>query len=398
MTFKMEAKMRITKIECIPVTLKLKKPILMSGGALTGSICVLVKIHTDEGITGIADSGGTSEWYSGETQESIMALINNYYGPKALLGEDPFNLEKIMAKLEKIAKNNNQSKAVIDYALHDIMGKKLGVPVYKLLGGKTLEKIPLGFVMSTGKPEETSAEAKKLVKAGYGVVKIKVGYYSDEQDIENVRLIRQAVGNKAKVMIDANGGWNYYQALNVLKQLEKYDVALCEQPTPWWDIEGMARLRRKVNIPIFADESATELKQLIEIGQKDAADGLFIKVAKAGGLLRAKKWSAIAKGLGLSVMCGCMAGSGLEAAAQAHFLAADEWMSKLEQENIGPLHLHDLTDTVSVDIKDDLAKKLPRYEKGFLYPPEGPGLGVELNEEIVSSLISPGLKPTSIGK
>lgn len=388
--------MKITKIECIPVTLKLKKPVLMSGGALTGSICILLKIHTDEGITGIADSGGTSEWYSGETQESIMALMKNYYGPKALLGEDPFNIEKIMAKLDKIAKNNNQSKAVVDYALYDLMGKKLGVPVYKLLGGKSIEKIRMGYVMSTGTQAETRAEAIRLHKAGFKVVKIKVGFHPDEEDIENVRIIHEAVGATADIMIDANGGWNYFQALRNLKAMEPYNVTLAEQPVPWWDIDGLARLRRKVNIPIFADESATELKQLMEIIQKNAADGFFIKVAKAGGLLKAKKWISIAKAANLPVMCGCMVGSGFEAAAQAHLLVADEWMSRLEQENIGPLHLYDLTDTVSVDIKTDLAKKLPRYENGFMWAPEGPGLGMELNEEIVPSLISPGLKPITI--
>ena len=388
--------MKITKIECIPVTLKLKKPVLMSGGALTGSICILLKIHTDEGITGIADSGSTSEWYSGETQESIMAMIKNYYAPKALLGENPFNIEKIMAKLDKIAKNNNQSKAVVDYALHDIMGKKLGVPVYQLLGGKTIEKIPLGYVMSTGTPDQTTAEAKRLHSAGFKVIKIKVGYHTDEEDIENVRIIHEAVGKTADIMIDANGGWNYFRALRNLKAMEKYNVTLAEQPVPWWDIDGLARLRRQTSIPIFADESATELSQMLQIIQKEAADGFFIKVAKAGGLLKAKKWTSIAKAANLTVMCGCMVGSGFEAAAQAHFLVADEWMSHLEQENIGPLHLHDLTDTVSVDIKTDLARKLPRYENGYLYAPEGPGLGMELNEEIVPSLISPGLQPITI--
>jgi L-alanine-DL-glutamate epimerase-like enolase superfamily enzyme len=384
--------MKITKIECIPVTLKLKKPVLMSGGALTGSIAVLLKLHTDEGLIGIADSGGTSEWYSGETQESIMALIKNYYAPKALLGEDPFNIEKIMAKLDKIAKNNNQSKAVVDYALHDLMGKKLGVPVYKLLGGKTIEKIRMGYVISTGTQAETRAEAIRVHKAGFKVVKIKVGFHPDEEDIENVRVIHEAVGATADIMIDANGGWNYFQALRNLKAMEKFNVTLAEQPVPWWDIDGMAKLRHKVNIPIFADESATELSQLMEIIKKEAADGLFIKVAKAGGLMKAQRWVTLARTANLPVMCGCMVGSGFEAAAQAHFLVANEWMSKLEQENIGPLHLYDLTDTVSVKIKNDLAKELPRYENGFMWAPEGPGLGMELNEEVVESLISPGLK------
>jgi len=382
--------MKITEVECIPVSLKYKRPFVMAGGAVDASVGVLVKVHTNEGIVGIGDSGCASEWYSGETQESLMALITNLYAPQILLGEDPFNIEKIIARMEKAVKNNNQSKAVVDYALYDIMGKKLGVPVYKLLGGKSVDKITLGTIIATGTPAETAAEAKNLVKAGYTVLKAKVGFHSEEEDIENMRIIKEAVGPKITLMMDANGSWNYYQALRVLKKMEKYDVALCEQPLPWWDVDGLARLRRKVNIPIFPDESATEFKHLIEIIEKDAADGLFIKVAKAGGILRAKKWVSIAKAAGLSVMCGCMTGSGFEAAAQRHFLIADEWTSQFVQENTGPLTMHNVLDTVTVDIKDDLAKKLPKYENGFMWVPEGPGLGMELNEEVLAQSITPG--------
>ncbi len=178
--------------------------------------------------------------------------------------------------------------------------------------------------------------------------------------------------------------------------MEKYDIALAEQPLPWWDVDGLARLRRKVNIPIFPDESATELKHLLEIIDKDAADGLFIKVAKAGGILRAKKWVSIAKAAGLSVSCGCMTGSGFEAAAQAHFLISDEWTAQFVQENTGPLTIYNILDTVSVDIKDDLAKTLPRYENGYMWVPEGPGLGMELNEDAVSRYITPGKKPVIV--
>jgi len=396
--FKGVSKMEITKIECIPVTLKLHKQVIMSGGPLTGSTCVLVKIHTDEGITGIAESGGTSEWYGGDTQESVMAMINNYYAPQALLGEDPFNIEKIVARMDKIARHNNQSKAVIDFALHDIMGKKLGLPVYKLIGGKSIDKIPLGVVMNSGTHKEMAEEAMNIFKAGFRSAKIKVGYGTQEEQVEMVRAVREAVGSEARIQIDANGGWNYFQALEILKKMEKYDVAIAEQPVPWWDVDGLARLRRKVNIPIFADESATELKHLMEIIQKDAADGLFLKVEKAGGILKARRWASIARAANLPVMCGCMVGSGIQAAAQIHYLTADEWMSYLEQEALGPLHIHGVLDTVKNPIKDDLAKNVPRYENGYVYPPEGPGLGVELNEELIPKLLSPGLKPTVIGK
>ena len=209
------------------------------------------------------------------------------------------------------------------------------------------------------------------VRAGFNVLKLKVGFGTDDDDIANVRALREAVGDKVQIFIDANGSWNYYQALMILKKLEKYDLAMVEQPVPWWDVDGMARLRQKTGIPVFADEAATELKHLMEIVQKNAADGFFIKIPKAGGILKAQKWVTIAKAAGLPVVCGCMMGSGLEAAAYTHLLVADEWLSKLVHENIGPLHVHDIYDTVSAPITNDIAVNVPRYENGFLYPPTG---------------------------
>ena len=243
-----------------------------------------------------------------------------------------------------------------------------------------------------------AAEAVKLLKAGFHSLKVKVGAHTAEEDIENVRAVREAAGSGVKIFIDANGAWDYNQALGILKRMEKYDLFMAEQPVPWWDIDGLARLRKKVGIPIFPDESAAELKDILEIIKKDAADGLFLKVVKAGGLLKSQKWVSIAKAAGLPVVCGCMLGAGFEAAAQAHFIVANEWMGKLEHENLGPLHIHDILDTVTVSIKDDIAIPLPRYEKGFLYPPDGPGLGVELNEEVITKLVTPGKSPTVTSK
>jgi L-alanine-DL-glutamate epimerase-like enolase superfamily enzyme len=390
--------MKITKIECIPVSLKFAKPVVMSGGAEAASHVVVVKIHTDEGITGISETGGTSPWYMGESQDSIMHNINKVYGPGILLGEDPFNIEKIVARMDKAAKGNNQSKAVIDYALHDIMGKALGVPVYKLLGGLVNEKIPLAFVMSSGTAEAVGAEGKALVKAGFKGLKLKVGARTPDEDIEMIGALREAVGNKVKVMIDANGGWLYHQALYVLKKVTRYDIFVAEQPVPWWDIDGLARLRRKVDVPIFPDESAVQLNDLIKIIEREAADGFFLKVPKAGGILKSQKWVAIAQAANLPVMCGCMIDSGLGAAVEAHFLTATEWMGKIEQEAIGPLNLYNIPDTVTTPLKNDLAVKVPRYEKGFLYPPDGPGFGVELNEKAIRRFATPGKSPTVLGK
>ena len=151
-------------------------------------------------------------------------------------------------------------------------------------------------------------------------------------------------------------------------------------------------------MPVFADESAAELNDLIKIVQRDAVDGFFLKIPKAGGILKSQKWVSIAQALGLPVMCGCMIDSGIGAAASAHFLAANEWMGRIEQEAIGPLNLYNIPDTVSTPLKNDLAVKVPRYEGGYLYPPDGPGFGVELNESAMQSLATPGKSPTIIGE
>jgi L-alanine-DL-glutamate epimerase-like enolase superfamily enzyme len=390
--------MKITKVECIPVSMPFVKPIVMSGGAAKCADAVVLKIHTDEGVTGVAETGDTSLWYMGESQDSIMSNLVNVFAPQILIGEDPFNIEKIVARMDKAVRANNQSKAVVDYALHDLMGRALGVPLYKLLGGLSNPKIALAFVMSSGTPDEVGAEAKKLVKAGFKGLKLKVGAHTPDEDIELVGALRAAVGNKIKIMIDANGGWLYHQALYVLQRVAKYDVYVAEQPVPWWDIDGLARLRRKVDVPVFPDESAKELNDLIKIIEKDAADGLFLKVPKAGGILKSQKWVAIAQAANLPVMCGCMIDSGLGAACTAQFLAATEWIGKIEQEAIGPLNLYNIPDTVSTPLKDDLAVKVPRYEGGFLYPPDGPGIGVELNEAAVKKHATPGKEPVIIGK
>ena len=388
--------MRIVKIECIPVTAKFSKPFPMGGGVEQGSAGIILKLHTDEGIIGIADSGGTSAWYRGEGQDSMMSIINNVFAPSVLLGEDPFKIEKIVAQMDRAARDNNQAKAIVDYALHDIVGKALGVPVYQLLGGLTTEKIPLGYVLPGASTKVVVDMAKQALKAGFRALKLKVGAGSDEDDIENVRALRETAGDDIEIFIDANGSWHYYQALMIMKKMEKYNLSMVEQPVPWWDIDGMARLRAKIGTPVFADESAQELSHLLEIIHKNAADGFFIKIPKAGGLLKSQKWVSIAKAAGLPVVCGCMMGSGLEAATYNHLLVADEWLSRLVHENLGPLHIHDVFETVTKPIKDDIALNVPRYENGFVYPTHEPGIGIELNQDAISRLLTPGKTPTVI--
>lgn len=376
---------KIVKVECLPVSTPLKKPVIMPNTRITSIDSVVLKITADDGTVGFSDSGDTSSWYRGELQESIIAMICNVIAPRVLLGEDPRHIEKIVGKMDLLVRDNNQAKATVDFALHDLKGKLLGVPVYELLGGRTATASRQGWVLSAGKPEDVAAEAALAKKTGFALFKMKIGYGTLQDDIDMVHAVRDTVGPDAYLTIDANGFWSYEKALHIIRKLDDCGLDLVEQPLPHWDIEGMARLRAQVRTPIYADESAQELHHLKEIIDRRASDGLFIKLQKAGGILKAQRWLTLARLAGLPVHCGCMIGSGLEHSPAAHLWVSNEWASQGLSESIGPLMIHGTMESKNIAPGTDIALNIPRFENGMAYPNEGPGLGIELNEAFLVS-------------
>lgn len=376
--------MRIVRVECIPVHTPLKRPIIIATTHIHRLDQIVLKIHTDDGLVGIADSGDTSAFYHGETHYSISGIIAGQIAPRILIGEDPRNIEKIVGRMDLIVRDNYHAKSMVDAALHDIKGKALGVPVYQLLGGKTVEAVDCGYVLMAAPVAQLIDEAGKALAAGFKVIKIKPSM-NYEESVTTMIELRAGLGDAARLMIDVNGMWNYDMAYKALRRWDAANVnlELIEQPLPYWDIEGMGRLREKVGTPIWADESARELQQIKEIIDRRAADGLFIKIQKAGGLLKAQRWLTLARLSGLPVMCGCMPGSGLEAAPAAHLLVADQWASQFVQESCGPLSIHDVYQLDGGPVTGEVASTTPRYENGRMFAPEGPGLGIELNDEFV---------------
>lgn len=376
---------KIVKVECFPVSTPLKKPVIMPNTRIVSIDSVVLKITADDGSVGISDSGDTSSWYRGELQESIIAMISNVIAPRILLGENPRNIEKIVALMDLLVRDNNQAKATVDFALHDLKGKLLGVPVYELLGGRTVEAARQGWVLSAGKPEDVAAEAARAKAIGFALFKMKIGYGTLQDDIDMVHAVRETVGPDAYLTIDANGFWSYEKALHIIRKIDSAGLDLIEQPLPHWDIEGMARLRAQVNTPIYADESAQELHNLKEIIDRRASDGLFIKLQKAGGLLKAQRWLTMARLAGLPVHCGCMIGSGLEHSPAAHLWVSNEWATQGLNESIGPLMIHGTMESRNIAAGTDIALNIPRFEAGLCYPNEGPGFGIELNENFLVS-------------
>jgi L-alanine-DL-glutamate epimerase-like enolase superfamily enzyme len=264
-----------------------------------------------------------------------------------------------------------EAKAGIEMALWDIVGKALKTPVYNLLGGKVRDRIPLSFSVPFGKPEDMAAYAVDKVKAGHRTVKVKVGN-DDASDIAAVRRVREAIGPHIKLRVDGNMGWpTAKHAIRMIRAMEPYDIELIEQPLAAHDLRGMAEVRRAIGVPLMADESIRNPRSAMDVIRHEAADIGNVYVTEAGGLMNASRIFAMFEAAGLPCMIGSMPEFGIGTAAQIHLGVA--------MTNLGPD-----SDTCGILYhEEDLLTKPLRIDGGFAYPPEGPGLGVEVDLSVL---------------
>jgi L-alanine-DL-glutamate epimerase-like enolase superfamily enzyme len=384
--------MKITDIECVPLSL----PNLMGGGGRLSSN-LLVKIHTDEGITGMGDGGGVNQ--------DIVTMMVKAWAP-ILIGANPLDRGPIMAMLSRSIRSiwgmsYPAAVAAVDFALWDLAGRVLNQPVYQLLGGKQVEKIRFCFFLSGGDSADRARRAKEAVSAGVTSLGLKAtgfggGEASLEADLANVKAVREAIGDSIELDIDYNGALDYYSALRFGQQIEKYNLFKYEQPVAWYDIDGLAELRRHLSTPICSHESSVLVTGLMDVIKKGAADILGTKLAPAGGITEGVQWAKIAKATNLPMYCGAMGGP-WEAAAQAHWLCSEAEFGKQPQASFFPVTMYGTFDTTQ-PVKVDIIKNPMKYKDGYFWPPDGPGLGLELNEEALPKYITKGKDIVTIGE
>jgi muconate cycloisomerase len=332
---------------------------------------VLVRLEDDSGKIGLGEASVTSIW-SGETQAGTIALITSELGP-LLLGADPFDTEWICRRLDQAVFGNSFAKSSIEMALYDLQGKLLGLPVFKLLGGKngSAGAIRLKFVVGAEEPRVAAERAVRMVQAGWGAIKVKVARHGDPRiDVERLRAVRDAIGPSTWLSVDANGGYTAKQAIWVAAEFEKLDVAVFEQPTPRGNHRAMAQVRAKTAIPVMADESVFTKEDALEIIRHEAADILSIYPAKHGGLRATQQIAKMAAAADLP----CTIGSNLErevaTAAMAHVTVATANVDceRYPGDLIGPLYY-----------RQHLTSRPLAYEADRLPVPDGPGLGVDVS-------------------
>jgi L-alanine-DL-glutamate epimerase-like enolase superfamily enzyme len=292
-------------------TVHTKHPFVIARGGASEWRLVRVRLVDRDGVEGWGEAAPNR--FYGETTESALAALAKL-GPVAerVLTRDPFALEDLEAEMNAVLRLNGSVKSAISAAAHDLVGKRLGIPLYKLWGLDPA-KAPLSS-FTIGIPATEKELIQRVEEASsYPVLKVKLG---SDRDSDIIRAVRQAAPTKV-IRVDANAAWTAKHALRMIELLLDFEVEFVEQPLPASDLEGLRFVRERSPLPIFADEScvvAADIPKLIGV-----VDGINIKLSKCGGLREALRMIATARSHGMLVMTGCMIESSLGITAASHF-------------------------------------------------------------------------------
>lgn len=369
--------MRISQITTYLVEVPIRKELMITSSLGTHSVTrlVLLRLDTDEGISGIGEATVTPRW-SGETAWGARAMIDRHLAP-AVIGLPVDEVAAGLAAMEKAAWANPFAKSAIEMAMLDAWGKAAGKPVYELLGGAARDlAIPIRFSLAANPPELTAANAARRVEWGHRTVKVKVGL-DPRADVARVRAVREAIGPDVHLTVDANGGWSVEDAVWVLTELREANLLLAEQPVRREDLDGMAEVRRWVEVPVMADEGVFTLWDAEQALKKEACDIISVYPGKNGGITLSKQIAEMAAERGVR----CAVGSNLEldpgTAAMCHLTVATENVAAetYHGDILGPLY-HEVP-----VVRDPV-----RFDAGFAHCPSRPGLGVEMDWDAVERL------------
>ncbi|HXI16301.1 MAG TPA: dipeptide epimerase [Chloroflexota bacterium] len=285
--------------------------------------------------------------FYGEIRGTVEACLDEFSG---LLGDDPFAIDAIMQRVEARIRHNTAAKAAIDLARHELVGKLLGQPLWRLWGLDPILSPVTSFSIGLDEPEEMARKARDA--AAFPILKIKLGTV---RDLDIMEAIRDAVPGH-RLVVDANAAWTPKQAVRRINDLRDFKIDFVEQPVAADDLDGLRYVRERSSFPIIADESCATEEDIPRLA--GCVDGVNVKLMKCGGLRRARRLIAAARAHHLTVMGGCLIESSLAITAAAHLLPLLDY-ADLD----GHLHLaQDPFDGVSC-------------EGGKLTLPERPGIG-----------------------
>jgi L-alanine-DL-glutamate epimerase-like enolase superfamily enzyme len=353
--------MKIKQVEAWPVPMRLSEPYTIAYETIEAATNVFLRIETDQGIIGYGCAAPDKQ-ITGETANTVLRAVNNVISP-AIKGSDPLRSAMLLERLIPLLESQSSALAVVDMALHDILGKASHLPLWKLLGGFR-DRIKTCVTIGIMSEEETASCAKKRVLQGFKSLKIKGGI-DVESDIVRVLKVREAVGSEIELRFDANQGFTVEQALQFVEETRSARLELIEQPTPQGQPDLLGRVTSKVHIPVMADESLITLRDAFRLARRNLVDMVNIKLMKVGGIAVALQINSVARSAGLEVMVGCMDEAALSIAAGLHFALARPNVLYADLDG----HL---------DLIDDPSDGAVIIRNGTLFPTEKPGLGFDI--------------------
>ncbi|NAZ80408.1 enolase [Kineococcus sp. R8] len=363
----MRTDVRVTRVDAVPFSIPYRKPLRFASGEVHAADHVLVRVHTDAGVVGIAEAPPRPFTY-GETQASIVAVVDQLLGP-ALVGRSLHDRNALRAAMHRTV-GNPTAKAAVDMAVWDALGRCLGLTVTAMLGGGAGRPLRVCHMLGFDDPAVMVAEAgRMLADHGVDTFKVKVGRRPLELDVAVVRALRAEFGPGIDLYVDGNRGWTASESLRALRLMEDLDLSFAEELCPADDVLDRRRLVRRSTIPVLADESATTPAEVTRELLSGAADAVSIKTARTGFTV-SRVVLDLCDGLGVEVVVGNQVDGQLGTSCSAAFAAAHPLTAARAAELSNFL-----------DMSDDLLTESLRIEQGHLVLPVGPGVGVVVDEE-----------------
>jgi len=340
------------------------EPFTIATGTMTHAQNVFIRVHTDAGFYGVGECSAFP-MIVGETQDTCLVMAREF--AKLWKGKDVLNIEDRLQELNSFTAGNTTIKSAFDMALYDIAAKNAGLPLYQFWGGKR-KQVETDITIGIAAPEVMAERAIAFKQLGAGILKVKLGKGAKE-DVERIKQIRHAVGDKMKIRVDANQGWSFDAAVFALQSLGEYDVEFCEQPMRTWYDDRLPELMSLSPVKIMADESVYNHHDARHQINSRSCDYINIKLAKSGGMFEAKQIHDLAAENNIPCMMGGMLESRIALSAKLHFVYAHPNMK-----------FYDM-DTCMLGHLEDPCVGGVTYDGYFLNINDEPGIGADADEE-----------------
>ncbi len=361
--------MRITQTDIYRLSIPMH-PFTIATGTMHTAQNIFIRLHCGDGVYGVGECSAFP-MIVGENQDTCFALAKLF--ASAWKGKDPADIPGRMAELHAAIAFNHTVKSAFDMALYDLAARLAGQPLYRFLGAAAKKTLETDITVGIGYPPEMAAQAAAFKEKGFRIIKVKLGR-DPAEDVERIRLIREAVGPDHRIRIDANQGWDYDSARYALSALGKFDIEFCEQPMRYWDDHKLPALRQLSPVKIMADESVFDHHDAVRLLDAGACDYVNIKFSKSGGILGALKIDEVCAARGIACMMGGMLESRLALSAFAHFALAR------------PNVLFNDMDTCLLGHKEDPVIGGVSYRGCLVEVPDAPGIGADIAGEYLAGM------------